>query len=188
VCDKCAPEHLNEESQQIAKSEMNQMKIVKNEMGEYDEELGMKLGLHRVGINETFVGIAIKYNTTTSVLKKLNRTLTDTNLISHRTIKVPFKYGSVQIVNNSKDVELKRAVKRFQILTKCTDYDESLFYVSDSNLDVGSAVNHFRNDITWEKSNADLPKVEKKRLRVEKFSFMPSIRALKSKLLALRLK
>jgi hypothetical protein len=45
------------------------------------------------------------------------------------------------------------ALKRFQLMSKCVDYEMATIYMESSGWDIESAAEKYRDDLEWEKAH-----------------------------------
>ncbi|KAK9767941.1 hypothetical protein K7432_001804 [Basidiobolus ranarum] len=107
--------------------------------------------VHYVKPKDTLFGIALKYGVEITDLKKVNR-MFDNNVIARRYLLIPGYFGPTES-EPTPDEELKAAVKRFQLLSKCVDPNEAKYYMATNNYIMENALQAYQIDLQWEKDH-----------------------------------
>jgi len=109
--------------------------------------------IHPVSTNETLVGIALKYRTTTSELRRINRLATDSQLFSKKSIYIPKTdavQGPIIAPPSSEEKKQRVAVHSLKSQTGCST-EEAKWYLSDHDYNLEEALAQWKQDNTWEK-------------------------------------
>ncbi|TPX32360.1 hypothetical protein SmJEL517_g04511 [Synchytrium microbalum] len=104
--------------------------------------------VHYVIKNETLWGIAISYGIDVNTIKLANRLMSD-DIYSVGSLFIPGATVSKRAFPDEEEVR-RSLVKRFQLISKCTDVHESTSYVSRCGYDVGKALEEYWSDLNWE--------------------------------------
>ncbi|KAG5459560.1 MAG: hypothetical protein BJ554DRAFT_25 [Olpidium bornovanus] len=108
---------------------------------------------HYVTRTDTLVGISLKYGV--SAIRRVNALFAD-DVCARQFLFIPDVDFSHQPVPSDPDAEKKAAVKRFQIISKCTDPYEAKAYVEGADFDINAALQQYWSDARWEKENPPL--------------------------------
>jgi len=112
--------------------------------------------IHPVSTNETLVGIALKYKTTTAELRRINRLTTDTQLFGKKNIYIPKKgdiQGPIPSAPLSEEQKMRHAINNVKLKTGCST-EEAKWYLSDHDNDVDKAVAQWKEDNKWEQQKS----------------------------------
>ena len=109
--------------------------------------------LHYVQPDDTVTSICLAYNVPIDKFRKINRLWADHTIIARNTVWIPDYYGPSKSRVPGIEFERKAAVKRFQIATKCIDYDHAKLVMEFSNYHFDKAVEMYKDDLAWEKSH-----------------------------------
>ena len=104
---------------------------------------------HKVTMQDTLPGLALKYNTTLAALRTANNLNHDQDLIARNTIFIPGSDAQSQPM--TEEEEQKMLIKRFQINTKCLDYYEAKSYLVTHDWDLVRAAEALQSDLEWER-------------------------------------
>jgi hypothetical protein len=105
--------------------------------------------IHFVKKEDTLVGLSFKYGVEIKDIRKANLFFDD-NIFARKFLKIPKYIGPSLSEKPSVEDELKTFIKRFQLKSKCVDYDEAKYYMEQSDYDIESAIKLYRDDVLWE--------------------------------------
>ncbi|KAK5581875.1 hypothetical protein RB653_003455 [Dictyostelium firmibasis] len=109
---------------------------------------------HKVLTTDTLAGIAIKYNTTIDVIKRINL-IQGNNCISHQTLLVPssgvvnYQPQQVQQPANSEDERKRKLIQLFAVSENISK-EEARSYLVNNDWDFAKSIKVFRDDLDWE--------------------------------------
>ncbi|KAL7268335.1 hypothetical protein RUND412_009045 [Rhizina undulata] len=114
--------------------------------------------LHYLHPTDTLTSLSLTYHVPKEVLKATNRLFNDHLLLARRTILIPsshYRGGSLSSapVEGEKEASRKAGIKRFQVRTKCTEYEIARFYFERAGGDEDYAVKCWEEDGKWEMEN-----------------------------------
>ncbi|CAG8575321.1 7881_t:CDS:2 [Ambispora leptoticha] len=133
---------LNSAEQQHPQQDEKKQGLRDDEKSEYGV-------IHYVRKEDTLPGLAFKYGVDIADIRKANR-LFDNNVFARASLIIPNYFGPSLSEKQSKGDELKSLIKRFQLRSKCVDPAEAKYYMEQSNYDIDSATQAYRDDVLWE--------------------------------------
>ncbi|TPX54569.1 hypothetical protein PhCBS80983_g05883 [Powellomyces hirtus] len=111
-----------------------------------------KMVTHYVTVTDTLPGLSLKYDVPLDAIRRANSLFFD-DIFARSMLLIPFAPKSLSPTADPGDEE-KRLVKRFQIVSKCTDSDEAWSYMRQNEFHIEAALEQYWADIKWEKENA----------------------------------
>eukprot|EP00040_Diaphanoeca_grandis_P026814 m.150719 g.150719 ORF g.150719 m.150719 type:complete len:262 (+) comp30741_c0_seq4:1795-2580(+) len=116
--------------------------------------------VHLVGLSDTIQGVALKYGTTTQMIKQLNQLGMNGNIFERQWLYLPTGNGasgppSVALPTLEEFQEQSRiAIKAtFMQHTMCSD-EESKCYVELNDFDFSKAIHEYQEDLKWQNTAA----------------------------------
>ncbi|KAK6539960.1 hypothetical protein TWF694_008794 [Orbilia ellipsospora] len=110
--------------------------------------------LHHLHPSDSITTLSLRYSIPPSVLRSHNRLYADSLLSGRSYILIPREYysGPSLSPNPVQSVE-ESTLKRFQVWTKCVEYDIAKIYLEESGWDFDKAVERWEADESWERIN-----------------------------------
>ncbi|EPS41299.1 hypothetical protein H072_4852 [Dactylellina haptotyla CBS 200.50] len=114
--------------------------------------------MHYLQPGDTISTISLRYSIPTHILRSHNRLYSDHLIAGRGHILVPRQYytGPSLSPNPVQSVE-ESLLKRFQIKTKCVEYDIAKLYLDESGWDFDKAVEKWTADEKWEQMYGGMP-------------------------------
>ena len=106
---------------------------------------------HRVTRCDTLAGLALKYKTSTSVIRRVNR-LPNDMVFQRDWIFIPKTAGVITPVPSSDAIPHSHLIRLFIQETRCIR-EEASFYLEESDWNVEAAVSAWKEDCRWDKKN-----------------------------------
>ncbi|KAF8473450.1 hypothetical protein BDZ91DRAFT_714653 [Kalaharituber pfeilii] len=122
------------------------------------DKLGVGV-IHHLRPEDTISSLSLQYNTPPFILRSSNALFSDNLLPARRTLFIPhsdFYQGPSLCPYPHEDPETylrKTKVKRFQLRTKCVEYQLAEWYLIESEWDEEEAVRKWESDEEWEKEH-----------------------------------
>lgn len=110
---------------------------------------------HLISSTDTLAGLALRYNTSATMLRRINGFNGDSFRMCGATLKVPFSdVNFVEAVKSREDANLPaNKVSRFRSITGVSE-SEARFYLEGHDYSVESALIEFKEDAQFEKEHA----------------------------------
>lgn len=108
--------------------------------------------MHYVRKDDSVHSVALKYQIPMEDVRKCNHLFSDHLLQGRNVIWIPNYAGPIKSNPDIED-ERKSLLKRFQIKTKCVDYQIALAYMSANDFHVDKASVRYAGDVAWEKAH-----------------------------------
>lgn len=114
--------------------------------------------LHYLRPNDTVLSLSLLYNLPTHIIRNHNHFFSDNLLHTRRTIKIPGPHYSGPSLSYPTEEEQegdarKSKLKRFQLKTKCIDFDSAEVYLEGSGWDEELAMKNWLADERWVREN-----------------------------------
>jgi LysM repeat protein len=103
---------------------------------------------HFISPTDTLFGISLKYGISVQDLRKANRLYTD-EVCNRQFLIIPGAEKSLS--DQTVEGKQKILIKRFQINTKCGNYDEARSYMIQNDYDLVKAAEQYNEDLEWER-------------------------------------
>ncbi|KAJ3090049.1 hypothetical protein HK102_004820 [Quaeritorhiza haematococci] len=107
---------------------------------------------HYLSIDDTVSGLALKYGVNASTIRRANNIYSDDSLCARSWVFIPEAAKSFRPERGPED-ETKALVKRFQLMSKCTDLWEAWSYMRQNDFDIDKAIVQYVEDVEWEKTH-----------------------------------
>ncbi|KAK6506108.1 hypothetical protein TWF506_011029 [Arthrobotrys conoides] len=113
--------------------------------------------IHYLLPNDSVTSISFQYSIPSHVIRSHNRLYSDTLLAGRNYILIPRnRYSGLSLSPNPVQSEEENVLKRFQIRTKCVEYDIAKVYLDEAGWDLEKAIEKWAADELWEASNGDM--------------------------------
>ncbi|KAK6332003.1 hypothetical protein TWF718_002541 [Orbilia javanica] len=113
--------------------------------------------IHYLLPNDTVISISFQYSIPSGIIRSHNRVYSDSLLAGRNFILIPRAwYSGPSLSPNPVQSEEENALKRFQIRTKCVEYDVAKVYLDESGWDLEKAVEKWAADERWEAVNGGM--------------------------------
>eukprot|EP01132_Coremiostelium_polycephalum_P007856 gene7856-9673_t len=111
---------------------------------------------HRVTTTDTLAGLAIKYNTTIDVIKRINL-IKNNQCITHQTLLVPVS-GPVTVTTQAPqsamtEKEKQRKLIQLFAVSENVSAEEARSYLETNDWDIVQAIKQYKDDLGWELHN-----------------------------------
>ncbi|KAF3273619.1 hypothetical protein TWF173_006869 [Orbilia oligospora] len=107
--------------------------------------------------NDSLVSISFQYSIPSQIIRSYNRLYSDSLLAGRNHILIPRAYYSGPSLSPSPvQSEEGNVLKRFQIRTKCVEYDIAKVYLDESAWDLEKAIEKWTADERWESLNGGM--------------------------------
>lgn len=112
--------------------------------------------IHYLLPNDSVISISFQYSIPSNIIRSHNRLYSDSLLAGRNFILIPRDwYIGPSHSPNPVQSEEENALKRFQIRTKCVEYDIAKVYLDESGWDLERAVEKWTADERWEAANGE---------------------------------
>ncbi|KAH0614027.1 uncharacterized protein H6S33_005913 [Morchella sextelata] len=106
---------------------------------------------HYIRPTDSLLSISVLYNLPAQTLRLHNRLYSDHLLHARRTLEIPHPYSGPSLSHPPTEEEAaeearKSAVKRFQVRTKCTDWEAAEVYLKEAGWDEAAALRRWEAD------------------------------------------
>lgn len=115
--------------------------------------------LHHLRSNDTILSLSLLYKLPPHIIRNHNRLFSDHLLQARRTIEIPSPpYNGPSLsqppTEEEQEQEVKKSkIKRFQLKTKCIDFDSAKVYLKEAGWDEELAAKNWLADERWVKDN-----------------------------------
>ncbi|KAF3933610.1 hypothetical protein ABW19_dt0208049 [Dactylella cylindrospora] len=110
--------------------------------------------IHYILPTDTFPTLTLKYSVPASVLRSHNRLWSDNLLAGRSYILIPRSYYlGPSLSPDPVQSEEESLLKRFQVKTKCVEYEIAKLYLDEAGWDIDRAVDKWKADERWEEAN-----------------------------------
>ncbi|KAF2150834.1 hypothetical protein K461DRAFT_323194 [Myriangium duriaei CBS 260.36] len=125
--------------------------------------------LHFLTPDDTLQSLSLAYGVPLNALRKTNNVYSDHLIRGRKTILIPgefYKGGislSPQPLDSEEEELRKNKIRRFMVATKSPEYDVAVLYLEQSDYELESAIQAYRDDEQWEKAHPleSIPKKSK---------------------------
>ncbi|KAI5851182.1 hypothetical protein DFP73DRAFT_471439 [Morchella snyderi] len=113
---------------------------------------------HYIRHTDSLLSISVLYNLPAQTLRLHNRLYSDHLLHARRTVEIPPPYSGPSLSHPPTEEEAveearKSTVKRFQVRTKCTDWEAAEVYLKEGGWDEAAALRRWEADERWVREN-----------------------------------
>ncbi|KAK6497552.1 hypothetical protein TWF481_011957 [Arthrobotrys musiformis] len=113
--------------------------------------------IHYLLPSDSVISISFQYSIPSGVIRSHNRLYSDSLLAGRNYILIPRdQYSGPSLSPNPVQSEGESTLKRFQIRTKCIEYDIAKLYLNESGWDLEKAVEKWTADERWEALNGGM--------------------------------
>ena len=106
---------------------------------------------HKVTKVDTLPGLALKYKTTTHLIRKINR-LPNDMVFQRDFIFIPKTIGCTAPIPSADTLSESGRISIFASKTGCAS-EESRYYLEEADWNVNTAFTNWKEDMTWSKKN-----------------------------------
>ncbi|KAF3913163.1 hypothetical protein AA313_de0204108 [Arthrobotrys entomopaga] len=110
--------------------------------------------IHHLHPSDSITTLSLRYSIPTHVLRSHNRLYADSLLSGRSYILIPREYYTGPSLSPDPVQSIEEStLKRFQVCTKCVEYDIAKVYLDESGWDFDKAVERWEADEAWERVN-----------------------------------